>query len=127
MTTIRVPTPLRPYTDGAKDVTVAAKTVEEALRLLAEAHPDLAQHLFDESGRLRSYISLFVNDEDVRSLSGGDTELATTDRLMIVPSIAGGRVDLFTMGRALSSPESSFQGFDGDNGDMPLRGSPTTE
>lgn len=90
MISIRVPTPLRSYTDGAKDVAVEAETVGEAMEQLASAYPGLRPHLFSEDGQLRSYVNLYVNQEDVRHLDGAGTRISDEDSLMIVPSIAGG-------------------------------------
>lgn len=91
MTTVRVPTPLRPFTGGAKEVDVTGATVGAALHDLALRHPDLQRHLFDEAGALRPYVNVFVNDNDVRSLQGDATALQASDRVMIIPSIAGGK------------------------------------
>lgn len=90
MTTVRVPTPLRPYTGGLKEVVVEGNTVGAALRDLVRRCPAVRPHLFDEGGHLRPYVNLFVNDQDIRSLEGEATPLAAGDRLMILPSIAGG-------------------------------------
>jgi molybdopterin converting factor small subunit len=65
--------------------------VGAALAELARRYPGLAPHLFGEGGALRSYVNLFVNDQDVRTLSGERTPLSEEDRLMILPSVAGGR------------------------------------
>ena len=93
MVMIRVPAPLRPYTGGAKEVQVQGQTVATALADLSLRHPDLRPHLFDDRGELRPFVNLFLNEEDVRSLQGTATPVAEGDRLMIVPSIAGGRPD----------------------------------
>jgi len=90
MPTILLPTPLRPYADGQTAVAAAGETVEEALRDLVRRFPKLARHLYDEGGRLRSFVNVYKNDEDVRHLEGGRTALAASDSLTIVPSIAGG-------------------------------------
>lgn len=90
MTTIRVPTPLRPYTGGAKEVEVSGETVTQALGDLVQHYPDLKRHLFDDAGALRAYVNVFLNDDDVRTLQGEATPLKPGDRLMIIPSIAGG-------------------------------------
>jgi molybdopterin converting factor small subunit len=90
MTKIRIPAPLRAYTSGLKEVEVKADTVGSALDALAEMHPSIKQHLFDDLGAVRSYVNLFLNDEDVRNLKGHATPITGSDRLMIVPSIAGG-------------------------------------
>ena len=91
MNSIRIPTPLRPYTDNLKEVQVDASNVGEALHVLTDRYPNLKPHLFDENGNLRAYVNIFVQQEDVRNLRGQATPLTGNDRLMIVPSIAGGR------------------------------------
>ena len=90
MSSIRIPTPLRPYADGQKEIEVQADTVDGALDQLIEDHPGLRQHLYDEDGQLRAYVNIFLNDEDVRGLQGTDTPIEPDDRLTLVPSIAGG-------------------------------------
>ena len=89
MTTIRIPTPLRPFTDNNAQVDVKAGTVGAALSSLTEKHPELRQHLF-EGDELRSFVNIFLNQEDVRFLDGAETEVGEQDTLMIIPSIAGG-------------------------------------
>jgi molybdopterin converting factor small subunit len=90
MTIVRVPTPLRPYTGGAKEVEASGETVGAVLGDLAQRFPDLKRHLFDDAGGLRPYVNVFLNDDDVRTLQGEATQLKPGDRLMIIPSIAGG-------------------------------------
>ncbi|HEX9689139.1 MAG TPA: molybdopterin-synthase adenylyltransferase MoeB [Thermoanaerobaculia bacterium] len=87
---ILLPTPLRPYADGAASVDVAATTVAAALTELVARHPQLRKHLYDDAGRVRSFVNLYKNDEDVRYLEKEGTPLADGDSLSIVPSIAGG-------------------------------------
>lgn len=89
MTTIRIPTPLRPYTGGQSRVDVSGGTVGAALDDLTGQHPDLRQHLF-EGDQLRSFVNIYLNKEDVRQLNGQDTAVKDDDTLMIIPSIAGG-------------------------------------
>ena len=89
MPTIRIPTPLRPYTNGQSTVAVTGATVGTALDNLTQQHSDLRQHLFD-GDNLRSFVNIFLNEEDVRYLDGANTEVAETDTLVIIPSIAGG-------------------------------------
>ncbi len=91
MNSIRIPTPLRPYTDNLKEVEVNASNVGEALDALTERYPSLRPHLYDESGNLRAYVNIFLQQEDVRNLRGQATPLTGDDRLLIIPSIAGGR------------------------------------
>ena len=91
MTTIRIPTPLRSYTEGAKEVTVQGTSVGAALQDLSESYPSIRPHLFDSEGSLRPYVNIFLNEDDTRNLKGMDTPLSDDDRVMILPSIAGGR------------------------------------
>lgn len=90
MSQVRLPTPLRPYADGRKEVEVQGATVADALGQLATLYPELSRHLYDENGRLRPYVNVFLNEDDVRTLQGESTPLTEDDRLVIVPSIAGG-------------------------------------
>jgi len=88
---IFIPTPLRTYVGGQDKVEVAASTIAEALNALTETHPELRKHLFSNEGRLRAFVNLYVNDEDVRYLPEKEqTAVAATDTLSIIPSIAGG-------------------------------------
>jgi sulfur-carrier protein len=91
MTTIHVPTPLRQYTGKQADVEVSAATVGEALSGLLNRHPDLRRHLYTPEGKLRSFVNVYVNDEDVRYLHQEATCVKDGDTISIVPSIAGGR------------------------------------
>ena len=90
MVTLRIPTPLRPYTDGVSEISVQGTNVSEALNELTTQYPAIANHIFTEAGELRSFVNLFLNEEDVRHLQGVETEIKEGDRLMIIPSIAGG-------------------------------------
>jgi adenylyltransferase/sulfurtransferase len=90
MPRIHLPTPLRPYAEGAASVEVAGKTVAEALEGLAARYEGLRKHLFDEAGRLRSFVNVYKNEDDIRYLEKEGTTLSADDALSIVPSIAGG-------------------------------------
>lgn len=90
MPVVHIPTPLRPYTGGQAAVSVGGATVGEALAALTAAHPDLARHLRDESGKLRSFVNIYLGDEDIRFLDKEATAVAPEAELTIVPSIAGG-------------------------------------
>ncbi len=90
MTTLKIPSPLRTYTDGQAAVQVKGKTVAEAMESLVEQHPDLRQHLFNGQGEIRPFVNLYLNSEDIRHLQKLATPIQEEDRLMIVPSIAGG-------------------------------------
>ncbi|MDR3573023.1 MAG: MoaD/ThiS family protein [Anaerolineaceae bacterium] len=90
MATLRIPTPLRPYAAGQGEVSVAGRTVGEALFEVAERYSALKPHIFTSDGQLRAFVNLFINDEDIRKLDGLNTPMKENDRLMILPSIAGG-------------------------------------
>jgi molybdopterin converting factor small subunit len=89
--TIHIPTPLRPYAGKQAAVQVPAGTVGEALSKLVDEHPDLRRHLYGEEGKLRAFVNVYLNDEDVRYLQKEATPVKEGDSLSIVPSIAGGR------------------------------------
>ncbi len=89
---IHIPTPLRAYTDKQETVSVNASTVSEALAALVAAHPGLQQHLYTPDGKLRSFVNLYLNDDDVRYLPAREnTPVDSSAELTIIPSIAGGR------------------------------------
>ena len=89
--TVFIPTPLRPYSAQQSSVKVnAAQTVGEALANLVSQHPDLRKHLFSEDGKLRSFVNVYLNDEDIRFLAKDATPVKETDTITIVPSVAGG-------------------------------------
>lgn len=89
--TIFIPTPLRGYVGGQDAVEVDAATVEGALQALTQKHPDLRKHLFTSEGKVRAFVNLYLNDEDVRYLPAKEaTPVAAVDTLSIIPSIAGG-------------------------------------
>ena len=89
--TIFIPTPLRPYAAGRSSVEIDAPTVAEALSALTRAHPGLRNHLFTPEGKLRAFVNVYLNDEDVRYLPAKDqAAVAASDTLTIIPSIAGG-------------------------------------
>ena len=90
MPKILLPTPLRPFADGSATIEVAASTVGDALSELVSRHPQLRRHLYDDAGKMRSFVNLYRNDEDVRYLEKEGTTLSDGDSLSIVPSIAGG-------------------------------------
>ncbi len=88
---INIPTPLRAYTGGQQTVTVPGATVGEALEQLTGAHSELRQHLYTGDGKLRSFVNIYLNDDDIRYLPEKDaTPTEESDELTIIPSIAGG-------------------------------------
>ena len=91
MAKILIPTPLRQYTDKQDSVEVSGSTVGEALNSLTGKHTDLRKHLYNDEGKLRSFVNVYVNDEDIRYLQKDATPVKDGDTLSIVPSIAGGR------------------------------------
>ncbi|MBN1264213.1 MAG: MoaD/ThiS family protein [Anaerolineales bacterium] len=90
MTSIRIPSPLQSYVGGNREVSVQGNSVGEVVQKLTERYPGLAIHLFTEDGSLRPYVHLYRNDTNVSDLDGMKTVIEKNDRLMIVPSIAGG-------------------------------------
>ncbi len=88
--TVRIPTPLRGFAGGAKEVRVEAATAGEAVEALCTLHPGLRRHLYGPDGTLRSFVSVFVNDQDIRSHTRGATPVHPGDVVSIVPAIAGG-------------------------------------
>jgi molybdopterin/thiamine biosynthesis adenylyltransferase/rhodanese-related sulfurtransferase/molybdopterin converting factor small subunit len=87
---ILVPTPLRPFTGQQASVSVDGSTVGELLRALTTAHPELRPHLFTAEGALRSFVNVYVNDDDIRHLQKEATPVGAADTVSIVPSVAGG-------------------------------------
>ena len=87
---VRIPTPLRPFAEGRGEVAAPGETVAAVLEALLRESPGLRPHLLGEDGRLRSFVNVFVNGEDVRTRSGLETRVGDGDRLAIVPAIAGG-------------------------------------
>lgn len=85
-----IPTPLRAYAGKQESVEVQAKTVAEALTALTGTFGELKKHLFSDDGRLRSFVNVYVNDEDIRYLQKDQTQVREGDTISIVPSIAGG-------------------------------------
>ena len=85
-----IPAPLRQYTEKNESVVVKGQTVDDVLRNLMGRYGDLHKHLYTEDGKLRSFVNIYRNDEDIRHLDKGKTAVKETDVLSIVPSIAGG-------------------------------------
>ena len=88
--TITIPTALRQFAGGLSQFEVEAGTAGEVLNQLSTQFADLRRHLYDDKNRLRSFVNVYVNDEDIRHQSGAETPVKDGDTLMIVPSIAGG-------------------------------------
>lgn len=117
-----IPTALRPYTDQQAELTLEGATVGEVLERLLERYPNLRRHLLDEEGRLRNFVNIYVNDEDIRYLQHEATPVAAGDQVTIVPSVAGGaaavpglaqeltREEILRYSRHLIMPEVAMEG-----------------
>lgn len=89
--TVMIPTPLRQFTGNSDAVSVEGQTVAEALKNLCTKHSALQKHLYMDDGRLRSFVNVYVNDEDIRYLQKDGTPVSPNDTISIIPSIAGGK------------------------------------
>jgi molybdopterin converting factor small subunit len=90
MVTLKVPTPLRTYTNGLTEIAVQGGTVGAAMHDLVIQHPALRPHLFNGQAELRPFVNLFLNNENIKDLKGLETPLNEGDRILLIPSIAGG-------------------------------------
>src|SRR3954447_4875217 len=90
MAKILIPTALRQFTEQSDSVDVSGGTVGEALQDLTTKYPNIKKNLFNDQGKLRSFVNVYVNDEDIRFMDKDETELEGTETLSIVPSSAGG-------------------------------------
>ncbi len=89
MAKILIPTPLRQFTGKQDSVTVTGETVGAALANLTAQFPDLRKQIFNDEGKVRSFVNVYLNDEDIRYLSKTDTPVKAGDAISLVPSIAG--------------------------------------
>ena len=96
-----IPTPLRQYTEKKESLEVQAKTVAEALGAITAQYVDLRKHLYNDEGKLRSFVNIYVGDEDIRFLQKDQTPLKDNDVISIVPSIAGGTDPSLRSGQVL--------------------------
>ena len=90
MATVRIPAPLRKFTEGKEEVSVAGANVREILDALESSHPGIKERICDDQGAVRRFVNVFVADEDIRFLENLDTAVADKDEISIVPAIAGG-------------------------------------
>ena len=116
MPVLRIPTPLRAYTSGQSEVNVNGTNIAEALADLTAQYPAIQPHLFNEGGDLRPFVNLFVGERNIRDLQGVNTPVNEGDRVMLVPSIAGGschcepdRAKQFPSNRGIASSLRSSQ------------------
>jgi molybdopterin converting factor small subunit len=91
MTTVRIPSPLRRYTNGQSKVEGSGATIRELFGNLEVHYPGIQSRLWDEDGQIKRYVNVFVNDEEIRTLRGADTPVADKDEVSIIPAMAGGR------------------------------------
>src|ERR1039457_1360989 len=90
MAKVLIPTPLRQFTGKQDSVTVAGSTVGEVLNALTAQFPELRKQIFNDEGKVRSFVNVYLNDEDIRYLSKDSTAAKDADTISLVPSIAGG-------------------------------------
>jgi len=111
---VLIPTPLRSYVGNVASIEVQGNTVAEAMSDLAKRHEGIRKHLFDAQGQLRSFVNLYVNDEDIRHLARMETALRDTDTISIIPSVAGGagltNAEIRRYSRHLIMPEVGLRG-----------------
>jgi molybdopterin converting factor small subunit len=87
---ISIPTALRNFTDGKSEIEVVGKNVGELVNDFALKYPDIKTHLFDTDGSLRSFINLYIGENNIKDLQGLDTPVSDGMNLLLVPAIAGG-------------------------------------
>ncbi len=108
MAKILIPTPLRQFADKKDSVQLAGSTVGEVLKSLTSEYADLRRHLYNDEGKLRSFVNVYVNDEDIRYLNKEATPLNDADTVSIVPSIAGGSAGVAAPPAPPSSPNATL-------------------
>jgi molybdopterin synthase sulfur carrier subunit len=91
MATVRIPTPLRKLTNGKEEVSASGATVGELITSLESQFPGIRERICDDAGKVRRFVNIFANDEDIRFLKNLETPLKESDEVSIVPAIAGGR------------------------------------
>ena len=90
MSKVRIPAQLRTLTGGAGELVIDGATVGEVLTALVAAYPGMSGQVIDDSGALHKFVNVYLNDDDVRYLSGVDTPVGASDELSILPAVAGG-------------------------------------
>ena len=89
--TVSIPTALRQYASGNATVALASGPVGQVLRSLVEQYPQLGKQIYNDQGQLRSFVNIYVGDEDIRYLQGAETPVPDGETLSIIPAIAGGK------------------------------------
>ena len=88
--TVRVPTPLRSFTNGAEEVNIEGNTIQEVVDNLEANHSGIKERLCGDDGKIRRFLNVYINDEDIRFLQNQETKVKDGDTVSIVPAIAGG-------------------------------------
>jgi molybdopterin synthase sulfur carrier subunit len=91
VTTVRIPSPLRRYTNSQSKVDVTGADIQELIDNLESAYPGVKSRLCDENGQIKRYVNVFVNGDEIRTLNGPETPVAAQDEISIVPAMAGGQ------------------------------------
>jgi len=91
MSTVRIPSPLRKYTNSQSKVQANGATINEVIEDLETQYPGVKSRLCDDSGQIKRYVNVFINGDEIRTLQGADTSVAENDEVSIVPAMAGGR------------------------------------
>ena len=91
MATVRIPSPLRRYTNGLSKAQTGGANVNEVINNLENQFPGVKSRLCDDQGQIKRYVNVFVNDKEIRTLQGADTPVAESDEVSILPAMAGGR------------------------------------
>ncbi len=91
MATVRIPSPLRRYTNGQSKVESSGITISELIANLEAQYPGIKSRLCEDDGQIKRYVNVFVNDEEIRTLQGKDTPVSDKDEISIIPAMAGGR------------------------------------
>lgn len=90
MAKVIIPTPLRKFTENQASLVSSGGTILEAIEDLAVSYPDLKKHLFDEEGKFRNFVRIYLGDEDIKVLNNGATQVDENSVISIIPAIAGG-------------------------------------
>lgn len=91
MATVRIPTPLRKLTNGLEEVQVSGANIAEVIAALETQYPGIKERICDDQGKVRRFVNIFANDEDIRFQQNLETLVKDADEISIVPAIAGGR------------------------------------
>jgi len=90
MATVRIPSPLRRYTNNQSKVQSSGATIAEIIENLEAQYPGVKTRLCDDSGQIKRYVNVFVNGEEIRTLQGSETNVNASDEVSIIPAMAGG-------------------------------------